>query len=197
MLKTLALIAMSLLLIAGCSGDNSDQAANDHGHDHGETGHTHADHPAQLTIAEFNEKGEEYEGKMVEIVGTVDHVCHHSGKRMFIHGENAEDRVKVEAGDVGTFDVALEGSKVKVLAVGTVMKMDNAYLDNWAKEVGGEDSLENCSEEQKELSKGDGSHEEHDSAMSQINALRQQLADSGREYLAFCNLEAKSFEEIK
>jgi hypothetical protein len=196
MLRTLSLIAIALFVIAGCSGDNTDQAAN-HDHEHGEHGHSHAEGPVQLTIAEFNEDGEAYEGKMVEIVGTVDHVCKHSGKRMFIHGENPEDRVKIEAGDVGTFDMGLQGSKVKVVAVGTVMKMDNAYLDNWAKEVGGADSLENCSEEQKELSKGQDDHEEHQSALDQINGLRQELADSGREYLAFCSLEAKSFQEIK
>ena len=112
MLKNLALIAMTLLLIAGCSGDNTDQAAADHGHDH--DGHTHAqdaDHPAQLTIAEFNKDGEAYEGKLVEIVGTVDHVCKHSGKRIFIHGDNAEDRVKVEAGEVGTFDVPWKAAR--------------------------------------------------------------------------------------
>lgn len=193
MLKYFTLIAMSLLLlIVGCSGDNNtDQVAEDV---HAQA----ADSSVPLTIAEFNAKGEEYEGKLVEVVGIVDHVCKHSGKRMFIRGDNPEDRVKIEAGDVGTFDIALEGSKVTVLATGTVMKMDNAYLDNWAKEVGSDDPAAGCSEEQKEIAKGGGDHqEEHDSAMSQINALRAELAESGREYLAFCSLEARSFEEAK
>jgi hypothetical protein len=193
MLKYFTLIAMSLLLlIVGCSSDNqTDQATADV---HAQA----ADSPAALTIAEFNAKGEEYEGKLVEVVGIVDHVCKHSGKRMFIRGDNPEDRVKIEAGDVGTFDIAMEGSKIKVLATGTVMKMDSAYLDNWAKEVGGEDPAAGCSEEQKEIAKGGGDQEEeHDSAMSQINALRAELAASGREYLAFCSLEARSFEEAK
>jgi hypothetical protein len=192
MLKNLVLIAMSLLLIAGCSGDGStDQTAD-------QVQAQAGDHPAALTIAEFNARGEEFEGKLVEVVGTVDHVCKHSGKRMFIRGDNPEDRVKIEAGDVGTFDIALEGSQVKVVAMGTVMKMDNAYLDNWAKEVGSDDPAAGCSEEQKEIAKGGGDQTaEHESAMSQINALRQELAESGREYLAFCSLEAKSFEEIK
>lgn len=201
MLKIVAIIAMSMLLIAGCSGDNStDQAAEaGQSHDQGGNGQTHAaDHPVPLTIAEFNAGGEEYEGKLVEVTGTVDHVCKHSGKRMFIRGDDPEDRVKIEAGDLGTFDVALEGSKVKVVAMGTVMKMDNAYLDNWASEVSGEDPAAGCTEEQKEIAKGGGdAGEEHESAMSQINALRRNLAESGREYLAFCSLEARSFEEIK
>lgn len=192
MLKNYTLIAMSLLLIAGCSGDTqTDQVAED---SHAQA----ADSPTVLTIAEFNARGEEFEGKLVEVEGIVDHVCKHSGKRLFIRGENPEDRVKIESGDVGTFDIALEGSKIKVLATGTVMKMDNAYLDNWATEVGGDDPAAGCSEEQKEIAKGGGDQEEeHDSAMSQINALRAELADSGREYLAFCSLEARSFEEVK
>lgn len=191
MLKIFAFIAMSMLLIAGCTGDAAtDQVDNGQSHA--------ADQPVPLTIAEFNAQGEEYEGKLVEVTGIVDHVCKHSGKRMFIRGDDPEDRVKIEAGDLGTFDVALEGSKVKVVAVGTVMKMDNAYLDNWASEVSGEDPAAGCTEEQKEIAKGGGDgEEEHESAMSQINALRRNLAESGREYLAFCSLEAKSFEEIK
>ena len=189
MLKYFTLIAMSLLLLTvGCSGDNqTDQAA--------EGVHAQA---ADSSVPQTNAKGEEYEGKLVEVEGIVDHVCKHSGKRLFIRGDNPEDRVKIESGDVGTFDVALEGSKIRVLATGTVMKMDNAYLDNWAKEVGGDDPAAGCSEEQKEIAKGGGDQqEEHDSAMSQINALRAELAASGREYLAFCSLEARSFEEVK
>nr|MEE4269233.1 hypothetical protein [Candidatus Krumholzibacteria bacterium] len=196
MLKYFTLIAMSLLLlIGGCSGDNqAEQAEQAAGDVHAAA----ADSPVPMTIAEFNARGEEYEGKLVEVEGIVDHVCKHSGKRLFIRGDNPEDRVKIESGDVGTFDIALEGSKIKVLATGTVMKMDNAYLDNWAKEVGGDDPAAGCSEEQKEIAKGGGDQqEEHDSAMSQINALRAELAASGREYLAFCSLEARSFEEVK
>lgn len=186
MLKKLSLLLCTLLLIASCSGDSAQDTAT--------AEQSGGDDVAHLTIAQFNADGETYEGKLVEVTGTVDHVCAHSGKRMFIVGDDPADRVKIEAGDVGTFDMALQGSKVKVMAVGTVMRMDSAYLDNWASEIDAEDSPANCSEEQKEMSKG---NEEHETAMAQIIELRRQLAESEKGYLAFCSLEAKSYEEVK
>ncbi len=186
MLKKLSILILSMILIASCSGDST--------HDEATKDQPTTDQVASLTIAEFNADGETYEGKLVEILGTVDHVCAHSGKRMFIIGEDPADRVKIEAGDVGSFDISLQGSKVKVMAVGTVMKIDSAYLDNWASEVKGDEPAEGCSEEQKEMAKGD---EEHESAMDQINSLRLKLAEAEKDYLAFCSLEAKSFEEVK
>ena len=187
MLKKMSLLLMALLLVASCSGEKPAEEAT-------AENAAATDEVAHMTIGQFMAEGENYEGKLVEVEGTVDHVCAHSGKRMFIVGENPEDRVKIEAGDVGTFDMALQGSKVKVVAMGTVMKMDSAYLDNWASEVSAEDSPENCTEEQKEMSKGG---EEHDTAMAQIIELRRQLAESEKGYLAFCSLEAKSFKEVK
>ncbi len=183
MLKKLSLLALALLLVASCNGDKATEEA---------ATATNADEVPQLTIAQFNADGEQYEGKLVEVEGIVDHVCAHSGKRIFIVGENPEDRVKIEAGDLGTFDMALMGSKVKVQAVGAVMKIDSAYLDNWASEVNAEDSPQNCSEEQKEMA-----GKEHDTAMAQIIELRRQVAESEKGYLPVCSLEAKSLEEVK
>jgi len=184
MLKKLSLLLMALLLVASCSGEKPAEEAS--------ADSVATDEVAHLTIAEFNASGEEYEGKLVEVEGIVDHVCAHSGKRIFVVGENPEDRVKIEAGDLGTFDMSLQGSKVKVVATGTVMKMDSAYLDNWASEVNAEDTPENCSEEQKEMA-----GKEHETALAQIVELRRQLAETEKGYLAFSSLEAKSLEEVQ
>jgi len=189
MQKKLFLLAAAMLLIASCSGNQTQQDQAAQGQE--EQG---ADQIAKLTVAEFNADGEAYEGKLIEVTGTVDHVCKHSGKRLFIMGENPEDRVKIEAGDVGMFDIALEGSEVTIQAVGTVMKMDEAYLDNWASELKGDEPAAGCAEEQKDMGVEAA---ENTQALDQIADLRQQLADSGRDYLAFCSLEAKSMKEKK
>ena len=181
MLKKLSLLAMFMLFIASCSGDQAQQENT-------------ADQITKLSIAEFNADGETYEGQLVEITGIVDHVCKHSGKRMFIMGDDPEDRVKIEAGDVGSFDIGLEGNKITVQAVGTVMKMDAAYLDNWASEVKGEEATADCAEEQKDMGV---EAEDHGEALDQIAALRKQLSESDKDYLAFCSLEAKSLKETK
>ncbi len=181
MLKKFFLLATTMLLIASCSGEQTQQD-------------NATDQIIWLSIAEFNVDGETYEGKLVEVTGTVDHVCKHSGKRLFIMGENPDDRVKIEAGEVGSFDVDLEGSEVMVQAVGVVMKMDEAYLDNWESELKSEEPEADCAEEQKDMGIEAG---EHNEVLDQIADLRERLRESGREYLAFCSLEARSMKEIK
>ncbi|PID81473.1 hypothetical protein CSA17_06715 [bacterium DOLJORAL78_65_58] len=205
LLTALLLLLTVLLLVASCSSEKTTEQATKETTRQTTTDNTATGEITRLTIAQFNADGEKYEGKLVEVEGTVDHVCSHSGKRMFIVGENPQDRVKIEAGDLGTFDMALQGSKVRVVAVGTVMKIDSAFLDNKAKEINAEESHENHSEnhsgeqqeQQEQQEKGHGGHDhEHDNALAQIIELRRQLAESGKGYLAFCGLEAKSFEEI-
>jgi len=121
----------------------------------------------------------------------VDHVCKHGGKRMFIMGDKPEDRVKVESGEkIAAFDVALEGSDVKVIGVGQITKIDEAYLDNWEAEALAEE------EEHTEGEEEGAGDDHHGGALEQIAALRKQLEDSDREYLGFYHVECVSFEEL-
>jgi hypothetical protein len=54
-------------------------------------------------------------GKEVELKGMVVHVCKHGGKKMFIIGEDPEQRVKIDASEkVSVFKPELEGSTVLV-----------------------------------------------------------------------------------
>lgn len=206
MRNSLYLLFGLALILAGCGGQNTDQAA---------------EAPVPVTIVQFNADAADYVGRTVEISGTVDHVCKHGGKRMFIMGDDPGDRVKIEAGGkVAAFDATLEGSEVRVVAVGRVQTIDAAYLDTWEKEVrtgsGGEGLHTGCSEEQ-ELAEGEGHDHDHDHAegeghdhdhdhaeqddhgaadLQRIAGLRKQLAESGRDQLAFYHLECVSFEEL-
>lgn len=154
---------------------------------------------AELTVAQINANTSAYVGQTVSITGTVNHVCRHGGKRLFVMGENSQESFKVEAGTVGSFDVALEGSEIRVTGVVQELKVDKAYLDNWEKEV--------CATEaENEAIKHAGgnntseAHAEQEMAenptLQNINSLRQELTESNKEYLSFYHLEATSFEEI-
>jgi hypothetical protein len=168
-------------MMTGCSGEKAQEAA------------------VELTIAEFNANSKEFVGKTLVLTGTVDHVCKHGGKKMFIMGEDPEDRVKIEAGETGAFDVALEGSDVRVEGIVIEMRVDEAYLDNWEEE--------SCSEDSKEIGKGvhaegesadhDAEHQkEQDETLAKIEKLRKKLAECGEEYLGYYHLECVSFTEL-
>jgi hypothetical protein len=174
-----------------------------------------------ITIAEFNDHAEDHLDHRLAVTGTVSHVCRHGGKKMFIFGEDPEQAMKIDAGaNTGSFPMELEGSRVAVRGVVRVLKVDQAFLDEWEAEVlaahDGEDVTEKengagvCASEQKNRAEGNEKHthaegdaeseeEDHhsaDQALAQIQALRAELAESGKDYLGFYSLECTSYEEL-
>jgi hypothetical protein len=197
MRRNLFLLAIAALWITSCGGEGTTDATT------------------QVTLAQFESGAAEYVGKTVSITGTVDHVCRHGGKKMFIVSEGSGERLKITAtSDVGSFDVALEGSNVRVEGIVEVLKVDESYLANWEGEV--------CAAEGLPVDAAEGEHqneaaetavaegaeaaeeqlaeatdkEQSPEELKQINSLREQLTGSGEEYLAFYSLACSSFEEI-
>lgn len=179
MLKKLYLFIIAALLITSCG---SDEAKNK---------------TAQLTVAEIMAKAVDYVGQEVSVTGTVEHVCKHGGKRMFIMGETPKQRFKIIAGTaVGFFDRKLEGSDVRVEGVVQVQKVDEAFLDNWEAEVsaGAKPEVGHEGHAHGEEQEDEDHHEED---LKKVRSMRQKLQESGKEYLFFYSLECRSFEEIK
>ena len=165
MLKKLGLLVLAVAFLASCAGDSAETPAVD------------------VTVAQFNANPADYTGKTVNISGTVDHVCKHGGKRMFLMGPDPADRVKIENGDTPPFDVSLEGSDLMVHGIVHVLKVDAHYLANWEAELA--------------AGEGDETAEEQATAdLCEINSLRQRLSDSGEDFLGFYHIECKSFEEV-
>ncbi len=75
--------------------------------------------------------------KPVSLKGTVVHVCRHGGQRLFIVGEDGEDRFRITVGeDIPEFDVELEGSMIEVNGIVKELIIDETYLAEWEAEVG-------------------------------------------------------------
>ncbi|MCP4573687.1 MAG: hypothetical protein GY838_15115 [bacterium] len=184
MTKKLILVTALALLVAGCSGEKAENTAE-----------TAAAAPTVVSIVDFNAHAADYVDQTITVTGTVDHVCKHSGKKMFIMGDDPAHRLKIETSDkVPTFDIALEGSKVSVTGIGRVFKMDAAYLDNW--------EAETCAAEAKSIAgtgkdhEGETAEDQANEAQSKIDNMRKQLAETGEEFVGFYHLEAVSFEEL-
>lgn len=133
--------------------------------------------------------------KAVIIEGTVIHTCKHSGKRMFLVDGNDSIRVEVTAGkDIIKFDEKLVGSRVRVLGMLKEEKIDEKYLNEWENEVN--KPVENHDAGVHTGAKG---HEDQGTQekLDQINSLRTDLKNSGKDHLSFYSIEASNFEEIK
>lgn len=145
----------------------------------------------KVTVDQFFSKGEELVGKTIIVEGSVDHVCKHGGKRMFLVGSTPENRLKVTTGDdIASFDVAFEGNTMVVEGKVEMMKMDSAYLANWETEL--IEGAEKGVEHEKGTGDGTGNVEEegHD------NSTHGEQADMG-EHIPGMDKVMKYKEEIK
>ena len=153
---------------------------------------------AVLTVGELITKAPELAGKEVSFSGTVDHVCKHGGKRMFLVGATAEERMKVTLGEGElAFKPEMEGSDVLVKGIVEELKIDKAYLDQWESEVMSETEGEAASK----VHMGEPGHEKNENNknddLEKIADFRKQIAESGKDHVSFFSVNCISFEEIK
>ncbi len=75
---------------------------------------------AQVQFASLTEHPDDYVGKTIAVEGKVVHVCTHSGKKLFIVGDNPDVRLFIQAGEnMPKFPMDLLGSTVVVEGVVT------------------------------------------------------------------------------
>jgi hypothetical protein len=159
------------------------------------------DQPEQtiLTVYDFDSMAPQYVGREIVIQGVVDHVCRETGKRMFLVQGDSNLRVKVTTGDeIPSFDVALEGSEVKVKGTVEELRVDEAYLSQWEDEI-----TQQLSKEQKEVQQGQhkglgekadqGTHED---PFAVIKQYREKIAQSGTDHISFYSVACNEFHEI-
>jgi len=104
MIRRILGISMIAALLVSCGNTTEDK--------------TTAEEPAakaEVTFASLTENPDNYTGKEITVEGKVVHVCMHSGKKMYIVGEDPDIRLFVSAGDdVPKFPTELLGSEIKV-----------------------------------------------------------------------------------
>lgn len=72
----------------------------------------------QVTFASIIENPDQYLGEEITLEGKVVHVCMHSGKKMYIVGEDPDIRLFISAGEeVPKFPMELLGSEITVTGV--------------------------------------------------------------------------------
>jgi hypothetical protein len=177
------LFILSIFMIASCNQGAQDKNAENK-----------AD-TAKITILSFDTSAHSYVDKPVVIEGTVLHTCKHGGKRMFLVDGTDSIRVEITAGqEIAKFDEALIGSRVRVFGILKEERIDAKYLNEWENEV--KQPAENHDVGVHTGAKG---HEDQgvQEKLDQINALRQEIKDSGKDHLSFYSIEAFKYTELK
>ena len=148
-----------------------------------------------LTVASFDTSAYALVEKPVLIEGTVYHTCKHGGKRLFLIDGTDSIRVEVTTGpDIVKFEESLVGSSIRILGILKEERIDEKYLNEWEAEV-----KQPAEGHETGLHTGAKGHEDQDTQakLDQINALREQLKNSGQDHLSFYSIEAISFTELK
>ena len=156
----------------------------------------------------------------VSVKATVVHVCRHGGQRLFVVGEDGEDRFRITVGEnISEFDVELEGSKIEVNGIVKELIIDETYLAEWEAEIS-ESSKHDRGEgheggvghgddhgEAPDLAEGHEDHgqeaeAEHEdetqmaSQLQRIQDVRDEIADSGKDHLSDYWIETIEFKVI-
>lgn len=145
-----------------------------------------------LTVDSLLNNMENFIDKDILVEGTVNHVCSHGGKRMFIFGANDEVALKITPNDeIGVFEKELEGSHVLVTGILKELRIDEAYVVQLEKEL-----AEGADNEAVHDHSG-GTHDEEEAEnekKAQIDAMRAKIAESGKGYYSQFWIEASKFE---
>ena len=158
-----------------------------------------------INLKDFDTKAADFVGKKVKLTGTIDHVCKHGGKKMFIVSEDSENRVKIVTGEnMAAFNTELEGESLAVIGIIDELRIDEEYLREWEEEIKDnigdeeENKAMHAGEKKGEPHDDDADHQEEDKSneMNQINNMRQQLADSEKDYLSFFSVVCVEYEVV-
>lgn len=186
MIKNLFFFALIAMIFASC-GSSTNKA----------TEQEQAVEIVQATVDEFLASPDEFVGKEVNMKGVVVHVCKHGGKRMFIVGENPDERLQIKAGEeIAAFPIEAEGSFVEINGIVDELRIDEAYLQNWENELKADNP-----ESDLKIHRGEEGHEHEEddpqAEWDQIANYREMLAEAGKDHLSFYSVICKSFVEVK
>ena len=166
--KVLTIVAIAALF-ASCGGgagtDNSNTEVSDV-----ET--LEANRP-EINLGEFDARAGDYVDKEILVVGIVDHICEHGGKKLLLVSDDGDVHVEAEE----RFEDEIEGSEIILTGIVTEFRVDEAYCLKME-----EDNIQSHKE-------GETDDENFEMKMEQIEFYRDSMETAGTDHLSFYSLD--------
>ncbi len=184
---TIASMAVFALTFTACSGNSKKS----------ETETNEAQASAVQTIDELLERADSLVGTQVTFQGVCTHTCKHGATKMFMMGSDDTKTIRVEAGELGSFDTKCVNSMVEVTGTLVEQRIDEAYLQKWEAQAKSQTAKTHgegeagCDSEKKARGETGNTVEERIADFRAKIARRK--ADTGKDYLSFYYVEAKSY----
>jgi len=159
---------------------------------------TTTDELTAISVDKVLSNTKDYVEKELVVEGLVNHVCSHSGKRMFILGTNPDETLRITPNEkIGVFEKGLEGNTVRIKGVLKELIIDEDYVAQLEKEVA--EGMDN--EALHDHSGGDHDEEEESaddsSKIKQIEQMKADIAQSENGFDAQYWLEASEVEVVE
>lgn len=183
-----AFMAFSALTFSACSNNkkNDTQQASE------------ATSSATLSIDEVLASADSLAGKEVTIQGICTHTCKHGATKIFLMGSDDTKTIRVEACKLGSFDSKCVNSIVEVKGTLVEDRIDEAYLQNWEKQLSAQtekqhgDGEAGCDTEKK--ARGETGNTAQERIADFRAKIAQQKAQTGKDYLSFYHVDAASYD---
>ena len=186
-MNKLLLPIIAIIAMIGMSCNNSSSTSNN---DSATTNSTNV-----LTIDQLLTDADSLQGTDVVIEGVCTHTCQHGATKIFLMGSDDTKIIRIEAGQLGSFDTKCVNSIVKVWGKLVEQRIDEAYLQKWesqAAEAGTSHAEAGCDTEKK--ARGETASTNADRIASFREKIAAKKEKTGKDYLSFYYVEATKYE---
>ena len=194
-MKHILLRALAVALACGacasvsCGGNASTKA---------KTRPTEAARPAALEIDELLASADSLAGKTVTIEGVCTHTCRHGARKIFLMGSDDTQTVRVESGELGSFDPQCVNRIVRVTGTLDEQRVDEAYLAAWEEQTKAQTGERHGTTEAGCDAEKAARQETGATVAERIADFRAKIAArkaaEGKDYLSFYYVTATSYE---
>ena len=144
-------------------------------------------------IADVIESSEKNLEKEVYIKGMVEHVCKHSGKRVFILDTINDISIRVESGgNISGFNSELAGMTIAVKGVLKEKQITKEYIDNWESKV--KAKIEE--EEHDHDHETEGHSHSCSVEINSINKMRKWMKENKKDYYSVYFILGQDYEVL-
>ena len=194
-MKHILLRALAVALACGacasvsCGGNASTKA---------KTRQTEAARPAALEIDELLASADSLAGKTVTIEGVCTHTCRHGARKIFLMGSDDTQTVRVQSGELGSFDPQCVNRIVRVTGTLDEQRVDEAYLTAWEEQTKAQTGERHGTTEAGCDAEKAARQETGATVAERIADFRAKIAArkaaEGKDYLSFYYVTATSYE---
>ena len=183
-----AFMAFSALTFSACSNNKKNDTQQT----------SEATSSAALSIDEVLASADSLAGKEVTIQGICTHTCKHGATKIFLMGSDDTKTIRVEACKLGSFDSKCVNSIVEVKGTLVEDRIDEAYLQNWEKQLSAQTEKQHgdveagCDTEKK--ARGETGNTAQERIADFRAKIAQQKAQTGKDYLSFYHVDAASYD---